>query len=346
MSKTDLDFTFLFWELENSSKTPLMAWPCQGYPHANLLIPAMERVGAKFQNIELHDYIQEKEPFKTIGEKIESDKIVVEWDGIFNTKDWRTLLGLEKEIYVILHNEMHSETTPAKETMMRKEITEKSKNVIFQSEWGRNLWKENKCDKQVILYPPTRTGKVFDREMSRYAVGITSKYALICWGFYSGKNYEAMMPVVNKWKDTSILFCGCGDKIKLQNEAKRHNISNQVFFSPSGISEEDSDLWFSAADIHAYPRTTIGTSTLVDVIGHGLCSVAPPIDIYIEMATLSGTVITKDVGQTTRELLLDPEKRKVYEASSRVYAENNSFEKYAIRLGDLMGYKYKEKDKE
>ena len=346
-----IDFTFIFWELKRRKPLSIHGgYPCIGYPQADKLVPAFEKVGANLQPIEFCDYASldlglkpeqdRKEPFKTIGEKIQSDKVLIEWDGITSHRDYKNIFKWNKEIYVIPHHAgiVGGSCSISEEKRIRKEITNNSTKVIFQLEWERAFWEDLECDKFITINPPTRTGKQFDKMESRKILGITTKYAIICWGNYEGKQYEALIPWIEEWKDTSLLFVGSGNEEKI---IQRYNISKNIFFSPHGISDVDADLWFSASDLCSYPRdTTEGTSTPTHVVGQGKCIVTYNFPSYIELEKLSGVVTTTDLKRTTRELLLDEDKRKLLESKSFEYARNNSYEDYAIKVGKLMGFSY------
>ena len=128
------------------------------------------------------------------------------------------------------------------------------------------------------------------------------------------------------WQDTSLLFCGSGfpdAKRGILNLAKRLGISDKIFFSKHGISDEDSDLWFSASDVCTCPRRYFGTATSISIIGQGkVCIVPtnPPTTLhardknfwegYQELEQISGVVTSDNLRATTRELLVNEEKRK------------------------------------
>jgi len=373
------DFAFIFWELKRRAKlSKYGGYPCIGYPQADKLVPAFKRVGADIQTFEFCDYASiafalnpekdpKKEPFKTIGQKLQSDKVLIEWDGITSHRDYMEIFKWYQsnyEIYVIPHHALilGGSCTPAFEREIRMEVTKNSTRVIFQLEWERKFWEElewerkflKKPDKFITILPPTRTGIPYEKIEARKILGIKTKYAIICWGNYENKNYEDLIPWIIEWKDTSLLFVGSGNHPRIREIAKKHNVLRRVFFSPVGISDVDADLWFSASDICSYPADHEGTSTPTHVVGQGRVIVTKPFPPYVELEKVSGVVtgggprpteqtseeMTLNVKKITRELLLNEDKRKVFEAKSREYARNNSYENYAIKIGELMGFSY------
>jgi len=347
------DFTFIFWELKRRNPYSVHGgYPCIGYPQADKLVPAFERVGANFQIIEFCDYSSlglqpgedQKDPFKTLGSKIESDNVLIEWDGITSHRDYQNIFKWNKKLYVIPHfaGAIAGFDSLGIEQQIRKEVTDNSIKVIFELQWERDFWKNLECNKFIIMNPPTRTGTQFDKLETRKALGISTKYAIICWGNYEFKSYEEMIPWIAEWKDTSLLFVGSGNEEAMRLIAKAHNIERNVFFSRHGISDVDADLWFSASDLCTLPRRCFGSSTPTHVIGQGKCMITQSYPAYIELEKISGIVTSSDLKKTTRELLLDEEKRKVFELKSQEYARNNSFEQYAIRIGKLMNLNYQE----
>lgn len=351
------DFTFIFWELRRRSPLGIYGgYPCIGYPQADKLVPAFRKVGANIQIFEFCDYANmgltekqdQKEPFKRIGPKIKSNKVLIEWDGITSRRDYQNIFKWNKEIYVIPHDGKKiggGSQSPEGEKRVRKEVTKNCTKIIFQLQYERNLWKKLECNKFVTVYPPTRIGRQFDKIESRKFLGIRTKYAIIAWGNYWGKNYEDIIPWIAEWKDTSLLFVGSGYFKGMMEIAKKYNISKNIFSSIPGISDVDADLWFSASDLCAYPRLVEGTSTPTHVIGQGKCFVTRPFPMNMELEKLSGVVTSTNIKKITRELLLNEKRRKVLEAKSIKYAQENSYEKYAIKIGKLMGLSYSEQRK-
>jgi len=355
------DFTLICWELEPKIKNPNWGYPCRGYPSADKLVPAFKKLGANFQVIEFCDYADvnltkeadKKDIFKNLEPVIQSNNVLIEWDGITSKRDYKNIFNWNREIYIIPHHEGRiSGAVSSRETEreFRRFLTEKSTKIIFELQTLRNLWAEFECDKFELLYPPTRIGRKYDKMKARKVLGIKTPYVIIAWGQYTGKKYEEMLYWIADWQDTSLLFCGSGDivgKKLISGLAKDMKITDKVFFSEHGISDKDSDLWFSASDLSTCPRNYFGTATSIYVIGQGkVCVVSanPPEtrgrkfwNGYQELERISGIVTSDNIRRTTRELLVNEERRKVLELKSLKYAEENSFENYARRIMRLMG---------
>lgn len=355
------DFTFICWELKCREKNPNWGYPCRGYPMASSLVPAFRKIGADIQVIEFCNYgnvhltpeADKKDIFKNLGPIIQSDNVVIEWDGITSKRDYQNIFKWDKKIYVIPHHEGRISgyrSSDAYERKFRKFLTEKSTKIIFELQILRNLWKEFECNKFELFYPPTRTGRKYNKMKARKKLGIKTRYAIIAWGQYTGKHYEDILYWIADWQDTSLLFCGSGHRAAkkvMSDFAKELKISDKVFFSKHGISDEDSDLWFSASDLCACPRTFWGMATPVYVIGQGKVCVlpaSPPDKItdkkywhgYQELEQISGLVTSNNLRRTTRELLVNEERRKILEQKSLKYAKENSFEKYAEKIMKLI----------
>jgi glycosyltransferase involved in cell wall biosynthesis len=337
------DFAFIFWEKENKEKTDIHGYPCRSYPQADKFLPALQKITTNIQEVIFYDYRSEGSPFEKIVNSLESDNVLLQWDGITARKDYTNLFKAKKNLYIILHNGLRfgGGLPIAQEPSLRKEITQNSKKVIFQVKYERANWKDLECDKFELMSAPTRTGQQFKKKESKANLGIQTRYAIMCWGIYTDKDYSAMMPWIAEWKDTSLLFCGSGKEDIVREKAKSYNISKLVFFSKHGISDVDADLWFSASDILTCPSNSFGTSTLIHAIGQGKCCVVPINPINKELEEISGVVTCSDLKSTTRELLLNGEKRKTFELKSLEYAKINSYENYAIKICNLMNIKEK-----
>lgn len=336
------DFAFICIELERRTPFgPYGGYPCIGYPLADKLIPAFQAVGANFETF---TFANIETPFKNIIEKIESQNILIQWGWI--TKDYMDLLESRKNTYIIPHSgERVAGELVGIEERMRGEITNRSTRVIFEFEHEKNLWKNLECSKFVVFNPPTRLGKKYDKEESRKTLGIKTKYALICWGNYDNKSYEKIIPWLSEWNDTSILFCGSGFRERLVSLTQKQGVSDRTFFSPPAISDFDSDLWFSASDLCTIPRENVfGSMTPTYAIGEGKCVLVRPSPYAKELEKISGLVCSTNLKEDTRRLLLNEEERGILEEKSLKYAHENSYENYAIRVGKLMGFDYKEKE--
>lgn len=213
------DLTFICYEMKCTEKNVNWGYPCRGYPSADKLVPAFERIGAKIQVIEFKNYANvnltpdsdKKDIFKDLGPLIQSDNVVIEWDGITSKRDYKAMFDWGKNILIIPHHEGRISgygSTDEVEREFRKYLTERSVKIIFELQTLRDLWKEFECNKFELFYPPTRTGIKYDKIESRKKLGIKTRYAIICWGQYTGKNYEDILYWLADWQDTSILFCG------------------------------------------------------------------------------------------------------------------------------------------
>lgn len=355
------DFTLICWEMKCKEQNLNWGYPCRGYPSADKLVPAFKKIGANIQVLEFCDYANvnlttkedKKDIFKNLTPLIESDNVLIEWDGITSKRDYQSIFNWNKKIYIIPHHEGRISgynSTQKQEREFRRFLTEKSTKIIFELQTLRNLWKEFECDKYELFYPPTRTGDKFDKMKARTALGIKTQYAIIAWGQYTGKNYEEMLYWIADWQDTSLLFCGSGSpaaKKVIKVLADELKIGDKVFFSEHGISDSDSDIWFSASDLCTCPRTFFGTSTPIYVIGQGKVCILPATppdkrtdkeywDGYKELEQISGIVTSDNLKKTTRELLVDKERREILELKSVKYAEENSFENYAKKIMRLI----------
>ena len=354
------DFTLICWELKR--RTPMGiygGYPCIGYPQADGLVPAFQKVGARIQTLEFCDYAtlgltkeqDKKEPFRKLGMDIESKNVLIEWDGITSHRDFGNIWKWGKKVYTIPHNGSNVSgnlNDPVEEKRLRKEITEQSHKVIFAFDMERAFWKEFECNKYLVMNPPTRMGKVTDKQEARRILGIDTKYALIAWGNYEGKDNQNILPWLDEWRDTALLFVGSGCPEGMKDRAVVFGDSSKyLYFTKPGISDLDADIWFSASDLCSYLRSVGGSSTPTYILGQGKGIVAKNLPLYQEYERLGGVITGEtdlDVKRITRELLLDEEKRKILEQKSYEYAKKNSYEKYAIRLGKLMGFDYKEKE--
>lgn len=358
------DLTFICWELECREKNLDWGYPCRGYPSADKLIPAFKAIGVNVQTIEFNQYASVKLepdmdkpfPYRILGSSIKSENVVLEWDGITSRRDYQSIFDWKKKLYVIPHHEGRIagyNATPEEERALRAKITHESTKVIFELQTLRDLWRDFECDKFELFYPPTRTGMKFAKKDAKNTLGIKTEHSIIAWGEYtSGKRYGDMLPWIQEWKDTSLLFCGSGErteKAKLKKKAEELQISDRVFFSDHAISDEESDLWFSASDLCTCPRTFFGTATPIYILGQGKICILPaeaPVTSvgcdkgfwkgYDELEKISGVVTSNDLKRTTRKLLDDEGKRNQLEAKSIKYAEDNSFENYAKKLMKLI----------
>jgi len=361
------DFTLICWELKSKEKNPNWGYPCRGYPSADKLVPALKKLGANFQLIEFCDYanvnvaqeLDKKDIFKNLGPIIQSDKVLIEWDGITTKRDYQNIFNWNKKIFIIPHHEGRiSGFRSSKETEreFRKFLTEKSTKIIFELQTLRNLWAEFECDKFELFYPPTRFGRRYKKKKARKILGIKTPYVIMAWGQYTGKRYEEILNWIADWQDTSLLFCGSGDivgKKRMVKIAEELEVSNKVFFSEHGISDSDADLWFSASDLCTCPRAYFGTATSIYVIGQGKVCIVPASSPrptkdaefwngYQELEQISSIVTSNNLRRTTRELLVYPKRRRVLELKAFKYIKNNSFKNYAQKLMKLMNLKIKE----
>jgi len=314
-----------------------------GYPNPERLLPELKKLGLDVQVIETRNY-SSAQPYREISKQINSQKILWEWEYFAKTHDFNQIFNLKKDLFLIPHHEV-KDFTGCEASILKNSVT------ILSFEESKRLWSSlcpAEASKIEVIRTPTRLGRELDKSDSKMHLGIKTKYSIICWGFYFDKGYDKIIPWLEQWHDVSLLFCGSssydlkGDfKSKCEQEARKLKVGERVFFSEEGISLEKSDDWFSAADLCTCPRTTFGISTAIDVIGHSKCFITPsvsgPYSAYLkEISNLSGIVVSANIQETTKELLNDEAKRKVYELLSGKYARENSFEEYAKKLVKIM----------
>jgi glycosyltransferase involved in cell wall biosynthesis len=336
-------FAFIFYSY-NVDGRPI------GYPFPHLIVPAFQQIGARVQLLEFADYCafnvfpiecgkpgkKTHEPCKYVNSEITTSDVVLEWDGVHGRVDWYNLFNKGKNYYIIPHNE-YLEELQWKKVQIDNGIKVILGMDVYKKEWEKLF--PNQISKMVLMRPPTRSGKILHKEECRQKLEIDTKYSIICWGYWSNKSYESAIPWLAEWGDTTLLFCGSGDnESKFRSIAENYKVLDKIKFSASRISDEDSDIWFSASDIAIYPyHTEHGwTATVVDVIGHSKACVTPMFPVFQELSTISGVYPSVDMKTTTRELLLDEKKRNECENKSSQYANENSFNEYARKLVDLI----------
>jgi len=313
---------FIFWSLVDNNI-------CFGYPQALYLIPAFNELGIDLQTFEFKKY----KSHKKILSEIEDNDVLMEWDHVNWISDHMEMFNSNKRIITIPHNELCDDKQ--KET-----IAKNSDIVILSLDITTDFWNRifpTEKAKFVRLYPPTRTGITYPKEEAKEKLGINTKYAIMCWGFYQNKRYDEALAWIQEWKDTSILFCGTGSPTRYLMLGSNFVISDKIKVSEQNIKTEDSDIWFSAADLMIYTLPTLTTATIAYGLGQGKCIVTQEVQGFQELENISGIVRTTNMKDTVRELLENEDKRKIYEKKSDEYRKNHSFKEYAKSIMEIIG---------
>ena len=353
-------FSFLFYELDILDRNINFGYQSRGYPNPKRLLHSFSQLNYNLQPIEENTYMsltkeRKKEkyynPYAHIGNLIENDKVLIQWDGITTKRDYHNIFNWNKDLYIIPHHEGNlygaSNKNEQLENELRQELTDNSKGIIFQLNTLRKLWGKQK-KKYHLLYSPVRTAIEYDKDFSKKILGINTPLTIMCWGFYTTDQNKKIMQWITNWKDTTLLFCGSGYRdqiINLEKKSKELGIEERVKFSKPRITDEEADLWFSATDLCVSARKTFGTSTTIYITGQGKTCITGSFDKeldsyyregYQELEKITGTVYTNKLKETTRQYLDEPELREKKENQAKRYSLNNSFLKYSQRIGEIM----------
>jgi len=288
----------------------------------------------------LYHTFREREVFKLISEEMKSKKLLLQINDFALGNNIRYLreIAKEKEIYIL----MQQEESKKLQSHMRF-LAEVSKKIFVTQERYRKEWfkyiRPQDREKIIKLPFPVTVGRILPKEFCREKLGIKTKYAIICWGYRRKvKKYDLPLEWIKEWEDTSLLYCGSVESFHkyfdrlLREKIKELNLEDRVFFSENGISDEDADIWFGAADLKVYPHSKFAECSVIDAMGRGKCVVTPDREGFEELGQEGGVIPTKDLKSKVRELLENPKLRERFEKKSLYYREKYNWFNYVREL--------------
>ena len=335
----DYDLTFIYWEPRDVDRS--LYW---GYPNRHKIVPLFQAFDLKVQVLITSEFSRTNF-WEEIAKEVKANKILLALTiRELKEKGFENFLKKmeTKELFLIPHDEEENDWYSL-EGILGKNI----KKILVTRETIKNRFLESGMKQEQIIVLPflIENGKIFDKNESKKMLGIKTKYVLICWGYRRKvKGYQLPLEWIKDWKDTSLLYCGSVEMTpghlsfdsKLRELVKKNGLSERVFFSEQNITDEDADVWFSAADLKIYPHQTFAASSISYAIGHGKCVITPMHAGFGEIVNGAGIVQTQGMKETVRNLLENPLEREGHELKSRKYAEIHNPYEYTKSLVNIL----------
>lgn len=311
----------------------------QGYPPPRHFIQGLESVGLDVDFVNLYSIKKKygKNEIKIGLEQARSNKIILSyWDYIYN-RDLKSVFSdkNKKIIFCVNWNE-EPKTNSDKLT-----ILENSAYVTFSQEYYRNKWINELAnsgkkyyDKMAIWRFPCTLGTELDKTSCRERIGQLYPNSIIVWGYYGkAKGHDDLLRWVSKMYETSILFCGTPYAPEAQSYLRELSVilgmESRVSFSQPLISEEEANVWFSAADVGVITYwNKIGESSLAFMLGHGKTVITSKLECFPEYANIFDVIVLSDKSEfkdTISRYLTNPNLRKKQEEKAKEYAEKNNW---------------------
>lgn len=306
----------------------------QGFPPPKNFIPGLQAAGLNVDFVNLYD-IKQKYGGNEIKRGLamaQSDKIILSyWDYIYN-RDLNSIFSNPKKKFIFMINWNEEPKT----FDQKMQILQNSKYVTLSQDHFRQQWIDELGDAGksfhdnmiVWRFPCSIANPNLDKKKCREIIGQETDYSIIVWGYYgSGKGHLELLEWAIPLTGTTILFCGtpaspeAGEE--LRNFAFRTGIQSRVLFSKPLITDEESDVWFCAADIGVVTYwNKIGESSLAVQIGHKKAIVTSDLHCFPEYEKL-GAVVMADHDHFKEKmvnLLIQPGERALQEAKATAYA--------------------------
>lgn len=307
----------------------------QGYPPPKNFIQGLEAVGLDVDFINLYE-VRKKygEGEIRLGLKMaRSNKIILSyWDYIFH-RDLESVFSdkTKKFIFCVNWNE-EPRTEEQKHTILKNSEFVTLSQDYYRNKWIEELGKggEKYHDKMVVWRFPCTIGTELDKQECRKAVGQMLPNSVIAWGYYGrGKGHDDLLEWISTMYGTEVLFCGTPYSIEAQKYLREYAANSgmdaRVHFSKPLISDEEADIWFSAADVGVVTYwNKIGESALAYMLGHGKAVITSNLACFPEYAEKFNAVVISDKSnfkETITKYLIDPNLRKTQEKNAKVYAQ-------------------------
>ena len=328
------DLTIIYWE-------PLTIIPNQtfGYPKREKLLPLLRHYfGLKVQLLNTRNYFRNGN-FRELIKDIKANKILVTFSEEMAKKNYHLLGTLkEKELYFIIQAEENKEVRKAMPFLLKIAKKVFVTQERYKKEFGRQ--KEFR-EKIKILRFPTEMGRQIEKEESRKILGIRTPNVIIHFGYIRRvKNTLEVIKLAKELEDVTVLVVESVENTcahrryleELKRFVKQNNLETKVIFSGGYLSEEDLDVWFSAADLMVYPHKKFAEASLAFAIGHGKACITSEHEGFEEWSREAGIVTTSQLKETVEFLLKNKREIERLERKSREYAKRHNFFKFTTKL--------------
>ena len=339
----------------------LSAYQLQGYPPPKYALPALEALGYQVDFVNVYEIaklnvppLERKEEetandIKTGLMACRSNKLIVSyWDYIYK-RDLRSLFSDPSKKIIFCCN-WHEEKKPYRHKLAilkNAKFTTVSLD-LYKEQWLKEIGPKNaeKFESRLkVLRFPCTMGAQLSREECRKKIGITTNKSVLIWGYYgAGKGAEDVLNWVSTMFETSVLFCGTPASESageyLLAKAVQLNMKDRVFFSKPLISDEETDVWFSAADLVLIPYfNKVGESSLAYALGHGKACITSKLECFPEYEEKFGAIVTaekKDFKQTFEYYLNHDREREKLEERATAYAKKFNWTTWALDLKKML----------
>jgi hypothetical protein len=306
----------------------------QGYPPPKNFIQGLEAVGLDVDFVNLYDIRQKyNENEIRLGlEMARSNKIILSyWDYIFH-RDLESVFSdpTKKIIFCVNWNE-EPRTEEQKHTILKNSEFVTLSQDFYRQKWINALGKSGKKyhDKMTVWRFPCTQGVELNKAECRKTVGQRLPNSVIAWGYYGkSKGHDDLLKWISGMYGTEALFCGtpCSHESQqyLLDYASTFGMSSRVHFSRPLISDEETDVWMSAADLGVVTYWhKIGESSLAYMLGHGKTVITSNLECFPEYAKHKAIVMTnrKEFKKTLCKYINDEKLRKEQENNARAYAD-------------------------
>jgi len=322
----------------------------QGYPPPKNFIQGLEAVGLDVDFVNLYD-LKEKygEGEIRLGLKMaRSNKIILSyWDYIYH-RDLNSVFSdkSKKFIFCINWNE-EPRTEEQKHTILKNSEFVTLSQDYYRNQWIKELGKGGKKyhDKMVIWRFPCTIGTELNKQKCREKIGQMLPNSVIAWGYYGqGKGHGDLLNWISTMFGTEVLFCGTPYSIETQRYLREHamnlGMSTRVHFSKPLVSDEEADVYFSAADIGVVTYwNKIGESSLAFMLGHGKAIITSDLVCFPEYAEKFNAVVISDkenFKKTITEYLVNSKLRKEQEENTKAYAQKFNWVTSGLQFKELL----------
>jgi hypothetical protein len=306
----------------------------QGFPPPKNFIPGLQAAGLNVDFVNLYD-VKQKYGGNEIKRGLamaQSDKIILSyWDYIYN-RDLDSIFSDPKKkfIFCINWNE-EPRTFDQKMKILKNSNYVTLSQQYFRHQWIDELGEAGKPyhDRMVVWrFPCTTSNAQLDKKKCRELIGQKTDYSAMVWGYYgSGKGHLELLQWAIPLTGTTILFCGTPASPEagqeLRSYAFRTGIESRVLFSKPLITDEEADIWFSAADINVITYwKKIGESSLAFCLGHKKAVITSDLRCFPEYQKL-GAIVMSDhdhFPETMVKYLIQPGERALQEQRATAYA--------------------------
>jgi hypothetical protein len=322
----------------------------QGYPPPKNFLPGLQAAGLNVDFVNLYD-IKQKYGGNEIKRGLamaQSDKIILSyWDYIYN-RDLDSIFSDPKKkfIFCINWNEEPRSFDQKMQILQTSKYVTLSQNH-FRDQWITELGDAGKPyhDKMKIWRFPCSANNIqLDKNKCREIINQKTDYSAIVWGYYgSGKGHLELLEWAVPLTGTTIIFCGtpaspeAGEE--LRNFAFKSGIESRVLFSRPLITDEEADLYFSAADLGVITYwNKIGESSLAVQLGHRKTVITSDLHCFPEYEKLGATVMANHdtFKKTMVEYLIQPGLRAEQEAKVSAYVSKYNWMTTGLQFKELV----------